>query len=82
MHVLGLVWGILAMCGMVVGFFPCLGALNWLTIPFAVVGLIISIIAQGKAPAESKGTAKTGVILNAIAAAIGSVRLILGGGVL
>jgi hypothetical protein len=82
MHVVGLVWGILAICGMVVGFFPCLGALNWLTIPFAVVGLIISIIAQNKVPLENKGTARTAVILNAVAAVIGSVRLVLGGGVL
>ena len=82
MHVLGLVWGILAICGMVVGFFPCLGALNWLTIPFAVVGLIISVIAHGKAPLDNKGTAKTGIILNAIAVAVGSIRLVLGGGVL
>jgi hypothetical protein len=82
MHILGMVWGILALCGMIVGFFPCLGALNWLTIPFAVLGLIISIIAQGKATIDQKGMARAGVWMNAIAAIIGSMRLVLGGGVL
>ena len=30
-----LAWGILAICGMFIGFIPCLGSLNWLNIPFA-----------------------------------------------
>lgn len=82
MHVIGLVWGILAMCGMIVAFFPCLGALNWLTIPFAVIGLIISLIARGKAPVDKQGVALAAVVLNAIAAVLGSIRLVLGGGIL
>ena len=47
MQVLSLLWGILAIVGMVVGFFPCLGSLNWLNIPFAGVGIIVSGIALG-----------------------------------
>jgi hypothetical protein len=45
MQVLSVVWGILALCGMFVAFFPCLGSLNWINIPFSFVGLIISIVA-------------------------------------
>jgi hypothetical protein len=82
MHVLGLVWGILALCGMIVAFFPCLGALNWLTIPFAVVGLIISVIAHGKVSLDQRGMAKAGIWLNAISAVVGSIRLVMGGGIL
>ena len=81
MHILGLIWGILAVIGMVIGFFPCLGALNWLNIPFAGIGLIISAIATASANEQTKNTATTALILNGIAVAVGIFRLILGGGV-
>jgi hypothetical protein len=82
MQTLSLIWGILAMLGMLVAFFPCLGALNWLNIPFSVIGLIISVIAMANAPAGRQGTAKSGVILCAIATVLGVIRLGIGGGVL
>jgi len=42
-------------------FVPFYGSLNWLLIPFAVIGPIISAIALGTAPAEaSKGKASQG----------------------
>ncbi len=81
MKVLSLTWGILAIVGMIVGFFPCLGALNWANIPFSVVGLIISIIALVRAKAEPKGAAIAGLVLCAVAIVIGTVRLVAGGGV-
>ena len=81
MQILSLVWGILAVLGLGVAFIPCLGALNWLNIPFAVVGLIISIVAASK-PSSQKGAAVGGVVLNAIAIAFGAIRLVLGGGIL
>src|SRR5262249_22255616 len=43
MQVLSLIWGLLALLGMFIGIIPCLGALNWLNIPFAVAGLIVSL---------------------------------------
>ena len=45
MEMVSLVWGILAVLGLGVAFLPCLGALNWLNIPFSLIGLIISVIA-------------------------------------
>ncbi len=39
-----LVWGILAIIGMAVGIIPFLGSLNYLNIPFAVFGLLFSIL--------------------------------------
>jgi hypothetical protein len=82
MQMLGLVWGIVAILGMGVAFLPCLGALNWLNIPFSLVGLIISVIATSQAPADKKNLAIIGIVLCAVAAAFGLIRLVLGGGIL
>ncbi len=82
MQVLALIWGILAALGMLVGFFPCLGALNWLNIPFAIVGLILSVIAYSTSRDASKRGAMAGIVLCAIATVLGLIRLVAGGGVL
>ncbi len=82
MQVLSLVWGILAVLGMVVGFFPCLGALNWINIPFSIAGLIVSIIALATTRNPRKGAAIAGLILCAAAVILGGFRLLIGGGIL
>jgi hypothetical protein len=82
MQMLGLVWGIVAILGMGVAFLPCLGALNWLNIPFSLVGLVVSVIATSQAPPDKKNLAIIGIVLCAFAAALGLVRLVLGGGIL
>ena len=82
MQVVALVWGILAVLGLGIAFIPCLGSLNWLNIPFALVGLIIGLVALNKPPADKKGVAVAGVVLCAIAVLLGALRLFLGGGVL
>ena len=74
--------GILALIGLFIAAIPCLGALNWLNIPFAVVGAIVSAIALGKAEPGRKGMAMTGLVLCAIAIVAGGFRLSLGGGIL
>lgn len=80
MQILSLVWGILSILGLGVAFIPCFGWMNWMNIPFAIVGLIISITAKGQAP--NSGAALAGVILNGIAIGLGVFRLIAGGGIL
>lgn len=80
MHILSLVWGILAILGLGIAFIPCLGSLNWLNIPFAVVGAIISYTA--KSQPGGGGAAMIGLVLNIIAIVLGVIRLALGGGVL
>jgi hypothetical protein len=80
MQILSLVWGILAILGLGIAFIPCLGSLNWLNIPFAVVGAIISFVA--KSQPGPQGTATIGLVLNIIAIVFGVVRLALGGGIL
>lgn len=82
MNVLALIWGILAILGFGVAFLPCLGSLNWLNIPFSVIGLIVSIAAASQSAPGQKGAANAGLVLCAIAIVMGFVRLMLGGGVL
>lgn len=83
MAILALVWGILAFLGFIVGMVPCLGAFNWLNIPFAVVGAIIGAVARSKTPqGQSNTMATAGLVLSLIAIVIGVVRLMLGGGIL
>ena len=80
MQTLSLAWGILAIMGMLVAFFPCLGWLNWFNIPFSGIGIIISAIAlAGKE--ENKGGSIAGIICCSISILIGIIRLILGAGV-
>ncbi len=82
MQILSLVWGVVAFLGMLVGFLPCLGALNWLNIPFAGIGLILSIVAVANSRNNNNGTAIAGLVCNGIAILIGLIRLKLGGGIL
>jgi hypothetical protein len=81
MQFISLVWGILALLGLAVGFLPCLGALNWVNIPFSAVGLAVSIYALATAKVEGKGGALAGVICCGLAVFFGLIRLALGGGV-
>ena len=81
MQILSLVWGILAIVGMIVGFFPCLGALNWLNIPFAGMGLVISIIALVTTKEPKRGGSIAGIVCCAVALIFGIIRLIAGGGI-
>jgi len=81
MQTLSLVWGILAIIGMGVAFFPCLGSLNWINIPFSIVGLIISIVAYTRKVEEEKGSSIGGMVCCGIAAIFGIIRLIAGGGI-
>lgn len=81
MQVLGLVLGIISLAGMFIFLIPFLGWGNWLNIPLAIVGLIVSLIGA----ANAKGARTAGVlgILFCVAAIIvGSLRLKLGCGLL
>jgi hypothetical protein len=82
MHIVALVWGILALGGMFIGFVPCLGALNWINSPFAAIGLAISYMAYTKATPETRTLAQAGLVMNGVAVVFGFVRLMAGGGIL
>ena len=70
MKTLGAIIGVLSSIGMLIAFIPLLGWLNWLNIPFAILGLIFSVI----------GKSQGGTVLCGIAILFGLLRLILGGG--
>ena len=83
MQTISLIWGVLAALGMIVAFTPCLGALNWLVIPFAAIGLIFSIVTLATAPAIQRKTPSiAGIVLCGIAVVFGFIRLLMGGGIL
>lgn len=80
MGLLSLLWGIVSLLLMLVAFLPFLGWGNWLVVPFAGLGLLLSVLAQALTAGAGRARAKTAVILNAIALLAGIVRLSLGGG--
>lgn len=83
LKIISLIWGILAVLGMILGFIPCLGAYNWINIPFAGVGLIVGIIAAVNSDEQSSNKAAiSGIVMCAAAIIFGAIRLIIGGGVL
>lgn len=84
MHILSiisLVWGMLAIIGMLVAFIPCFGSLNYLNIPFAVFGFLFSVLMLILS-SERREYVVAGCVLCAIAIFLGAIRLVLGGGVL
>lgn len=82
MKIAGLIIGILSVAGMLLGLIPCLGAFNWLNIPFAVTGLILSILSYNQETNLNRptGLALTGIVLCIIAIVFGGIRLVLGAG--
>ena len=82
MQTFSLVWGILALIGMLIALMPCLGALNWINVPFAAVGLVISFLVFGTSRAADKSGSIAGIVCCLIALVLGTIRLFLGGGIL
>lgn len=82
MKTASLVMGFLSIIAMFIGFIPCFGALNWVNIPFSIVGFIISIVAYTRVDGEPKGNAKAGIIMCTVAILFGMVRLFFGGGMI
>ena len=81
MQLAGLVLGIFSIIGMFIFFLPLLGALNWLNIPFAIAGLILSVIGVVNAR-KGRSAGMAGIVLCSIAIVVGVIRLNLGCGIL
>jgi hypothetical protein len=81
MQLISLIWGIFAILGMLIAFTPMFGALNWLNIPFAGIGAIVSAVAVARSAPEAKGKSVAGLICCGIAVLFGFIRLVLGLGV-
>lgn len=84
MKTAGFVVGIIALIIFFIALFPCIGAINWLNIPLAIVGLILNVIAISQSSSAGTGTGKNvaGAIMCGVAIVLGGFRLILGGGIL
>jgi len=68
---------------MLVGLIPFLGMLNWFNIPFAGIGLLISIIVfASTVEGKNKSGSVTGIICCGIAVLFGMIRLFIGGGII
>ena len=80
LSIFSLIWGILAIIGMAVAIIPFLGALNYLNIPFAVFGLLFSLLAL--IVSSKKEGAVAGCVLCGTAIFLGAIRLVLGFGIL
>jgi hypothetical protein len=83
MSLTGMILAIVSTGLFVFGLVPCLGWMNWFTL--VVGGLAnlfcwIGLFAEGKNPG-ARGKAITGLVLSFIAVFIGTIRLILGGGI-
>jgi hypothetical protein len=79
MGILSIIWGILALIGTGVAFLPLLGALNWLNVPFAVIGVIFAGVAMGNPQTRDHGIA--GLVLGLASICIGLIRLRMGWGI-
>jgi len=80
-QVISLTWGILALAGMLVGFIPCFGWVNWFNIPFAFLGFIISIVAYASGKSGERNNSLVALILCVLAILLGSKRLAAGFGI-
>ena len=82
MGVISILWGIVALCWMVLALIPVVGITNWLLIPFAAIGAIIAAIAIAITAREKRGRAKAGLVLNGIVIVVAVLRLGMFGGLL
>lgn len=80
MQILSLAWGLLATVGLVIGFFPCFGALNWINIPFAGVGAVVATITL--IGAKGRVMSAVGLACCVLSLCAGVLRLVLGQGLL
>ena len=80
MQVLGFILGIISFIGMLIFFLPLIGALNWINIPVAIIGFVVSLISIINA--KRKGLGIAGLVICCIAIVVGIARLKIGCGIL
>ena len=72
LNLVSLIIGVCALIFAMIAFLPLLGWANWLIVPLALIG---AAVGMGSA-------SKSGRNLNLFVAVVGSLRLMLGGGIL
>jgi hypothetical protein len=71
-NILSILIGLFALLCAIPAFIPLLGALNWIVVPIAVIGLVVGLFSSHT----------SGRNLNIVVIVIGVVRLMLGGGII
>ncbi len=71
LNLVSILIGMVALVFVVIAFIPLLGWANWLVIPLAIIGAAIGAMSRGKA----------GLNLNILVIIVGTLRLMLGGGI-
>ena len=82
MGLISLLWGLVAMCWMLLALVPLLGWMNWFLIAFAAVGAMIAATGIALHAPGRRGRSKAGLVLNGLVILVAIVRLHLGGGLL
>ncbi|MGE5479295.1 MAG: hypothetical protein ACM3U1_02590 [Chloroflexota bacterium] len=77
-----LLLGVISLLGMFVGIIPCFGWFNWLNLPLAFIGLILSLYLYVSRKDQPRGLIAAALGMNGLAAVVGVIRLMIGGGVL
>jgi len=70
-NIISILIGLFALLCAIPAFIPFLGALNWIVVPIAIVGLFFGILSSHN----------SGRNLNILVVVIGVIRLFLGGGI-
>jgi hypothetical protein len=82
MGLISLLWGLVAMCWMLLALVPLLGWMNWFLIAFAAVGAMIAAVGIALHAPARRGRSKAGLVLNGLVIVVAVVRLHLGGGLI
>lgn len=77
-----MLWGLVSIVAVLIAFFPCLGALNWIVVPFSGMGLLLSTVSFMLSSKRNKIGSFLGIGLCGTAVSIGLLRLGLGFGIL
>ncbi len=73
---LTLVWGILAIIGLLIGFIPCVSTWNWVNLPFDILGACMGIVAIFTRKEGGSRLAVIGIALCMAASIIELLRLV------
>ena len=82
MGLISLLWGLVAMCWMLLALVPLLGWMNWFLIAFAAVGAMIAAVGIALHAPGRRGRSTAGLVLNGLVILVAIVRLHLGGGLI
>lgn len=72
MKIIAWIFAAITIVLLLIAFIPLLGWLNWLVVPFAVLGLVFALLAK------SSGS----TVVCCVAIVLGMLRLMLGGGII